>query len=421
MNHGKRINFTLKALEKLQPDPGRQTTIVWDRDSTGTLFGLRIGAGGKKTFFTQWWHGGKERKESAGTLDAAVQAGGIAGMRKRAAELRAELEATGLTAKQRRDQAAADAEAAKRAADAVMTVGRYFDERFMPQRDNRSKASDKRNFDNHARPAIGDRRLDEVTPGHMQDLHLAIKNAGKATMANRVVSLVGTVFTHAIKSGAIKENPVTGIGWAKEEARKRFLDFERELPHFNLALDQLADELIEERRMAIDVIRLLMLTGARSAEVRDMAWAEIDLERRLWTKPEARTKQKEEYSIPLSDTAIAILRENQTRRGNQRHVFKISPALLHKVMVEVVNPRMRSLIGDETVPPVQLHDLRRTATSYLSDNGFPIQYIARLVGHTLPAAFAMTERYSVSKDVSPLIPLVDALEEMVAVRHERVS
>ena len=56
-------------------------------------------------------------------------------------------------------------------------------------------------------------------------------------------------------------------------------------------------------------LRFLILTAARSGEVRGATWSEIDLESRTWTVPAERMKAMREHRVPLSEPALQILRE----------------------------------------------------------------------------------------------------------------
>src|SRR5205809_7709613 len=55
------------------------------------------------------------------------------------------------------------------------------------------------------------------------------------------------------------------------------------------------------------LVKLLILTGQRLAEVGGMRWDEIDLTNKLWTLPAERVKNGERHEVPLSDAAIAIV------------------------------------------------------------------------------------------------------------------
>jgi integrase len=67
--------------------------------------------------------------------------------------------------------------------------------------------------------------------------------------------------------------------------------------------------------MACVIVRLLMLTGQRREEVGGMRWAELDLDRAVWTLPGPQTKSRQAHQVPLSRQAVALL---QPRERNRR-------------------------------------------------------------------------------------------------------
>ena len=56
----------------------------------------------------------------------------------------------------------------------------------------------------------------------------------------------------------------------------------------------------------------LVLTAARSGEVRGARWAEIDLRDGVWTIPATRMKAKREHRVPLCGRAVEMLRAART-------------------------------------------------------------------------------------------------------------
>lgn len=56
-----------------------------------------------------------------------------------------------------------------------------------------------------------------------------------------------------------------------------------------------------------------IFTASRSAEVRGAKWSEIDLEARIWSRPAARMKTRVAHRVPLSEPAMAILRDMLAR------------------------------------------------------------------------------------------------------------
>lgn len=55
-------------------------------------------------------------------------------------------------------------------------------------------------------------------------------------------------------------------------------------------------------------LRFLILTAARTTEVRAATWDEIDLENKLWTIDASRMKARRSHRVPLSEPALDVLR-----------------------------------------------------------------------------------------------------------------
>ena len=62
-----------------------------------------------------------------------------------------------------------------------------------------------------------------------------------------------------------------------------------------------------------NVIRMLLLTGARRREVEEMEWEHLDLEEGVWTKPSTHTKQKKLHRVPLNTPARDLLSKIKER------------------------------------------------------------------------------------------------------------
>jgi integrase len=79
-------------------------------------------------------------------------------------------------------------------------------------------------------------------------------------------------------------------------------------------------ELRRRSATAARAFEFCILTAARSGEALAARWDEFDLDGKIWTVPPARTKAAREHRIPLSDRALAILREMETGRSGD-YVF----------------------------------------------------------------------------------------------------
>ncbi len=101
----------------------------------------------------------------------------------------------------------------------------------------------------------------------------------------------------------------------------------------------------------------LVLTAARSGEVRGARWAEIDLPASVWTVPAVRMKSKREHRVPLCDRAAEIL-EAARSLGDGRSPFVFAsqggkpfsitrlPRLLQNLKIAAVPHGFRSSFRD---------------------------------------------------------------------------
>ena len=64
----------------------------------------------------------------------------------------------------------------------------------------------------------------------------------------------------------------------------------------------------ERESISARALELLILTAARSGEVRGATWSEIDLDKKLWTIPGSRMKAGREHTVPLSKPAVGLLK-----------------------------------------------------------------------------------------------------------------
>jgi integrase len=64
----------------------------------------------------------------------------------------------------------------------------------------------------------------------------------------------------------------------------------------------------ERESVSAKALELLILTAARSGEIRNATWSEIDLAKHLWTIPADRMKAGKEHTVPLSKAAVALLK-----------------------------------------------------------------------------------------------------------------
>ena len=133
--------------------------------------------------------------------------------------------------------------------------------------------------------------------------------------ANRVLALLSKMLSLAIRWGWRTDNPCRGIERNQEKKRRRYLTGE-ELLRLTAALALHRDQ------QAANIVRLLLLTGARRGEVLAAEWQQFNLEDGIWSKPGSTTKQRTDHIIPLSAPARLLLTElREPGKDGAEYVF----------------------------------------------------------------------------------------------------
>jgi integrase len=226
-------------------------------------------------------------------------------------------------------------------------------------------------------PALGERPINSIRRHELitlQDNLIASRGARTADMTLKILSRIfgwwvlrdpTEQFFNPIVKGMFKYS-------AKEHRRKRVLT-EPEIK----ALWTATTEPTPYNRL----LRFLLATAARREEACQMTWDEILPEGDLWTLPEARNKVREELKRPLSKLARSILAECPRVEG-ERYVFPSSEP------GKPFNDHSRAKIRlDEKLQfgkSWQIHDLRRSARTLLSQCKVPGDICELCLGHVLP-------------------------------------
>lgn len=163
-------------------------------------------------------------------------------------------------------------------------------------------------------PHIGDKPVADVTVGDVVSLltHDDFWKT-KTETASRVRGRVEKVFDWAITHGhRTAPNPAIWRG-GLETVLPKPTKIRRDVRHHPAVavgeIGRLWRRLEEIQGMGSLALRFLILTAARSGEVRGAKWSEINLENRTWTIPASRMKARKEHIVPLSDEAISLLKK----------------------------------------------------------------------------------------------------------------
>jgi integrase len=254
---------------KLLPAPERGNRITYDNDVKG--FGIRVTAAGGKSFVLNYRrkNDGLERRWTLGSFpDWSAGAA-----REEAKRLKREIDGGGDPVGQHRID---------RSAPTVANLCARFEEEYLPRKRPSTQTSYRQQITSDILPTMRRLRVASVSYSDIDALHRTISKRAPYH-ANRVLALLSKMFSLAIRWGWRTDNPCRGIERNQEQKRKRYLSG-GELERLMGALSQHSDQ------QGANIIRLLLLTGARRGEVLSAQWDQFDLTKGVWIKPGATTK-----------------------------------------------------------------------------------------------------------------------------------
>jgi integrase len=288
-------------------------------------------------------------------------------------------------------------------------IDRFVTEHVEPRLRPQTKRAYKILLELHIRPAFRHLKVNDVTYTDVDALHRRITDAGSPTAANRCVGVMSKMFALAVRWNMRDDNPCRSVEKNSERKRKRYLSGD-ELTRLTTALATFPN------RQIADIIRMLLLTGARRGEVESMRWADVDLTAGIWTKPGSTTKQKTDHTVPLSAPARQLLSEIRTVQTTGTFVFPSEGVTGH--VVELARA-WRRLCKSADIEGLHIHDLRHSFASQLASSGATLPLIGALLGHSNPTSTARythlfqdpqraaVERVAVIVDGKPVAEVID--------------
>jgi integrase len=353
------------AVIKALPAPAKGSRIFYDEAVKG--FGIRVTANGARAFVLNYrTRLGRERRYTIGTFPDWKTSP-------------ARTEAIDL--KKRIDQGADPLGEIKagRSAPTVADLCDRFIVEYLPRKRAATQKAYSQQIAADIRPVLGRLKVAEVSFADVDALHRSISKRGPYR-ANRGVAVLSRMFAMAIKWHMRTDNPCRGVERNPEHQRRRYLSAD-ELTRLATALDG-ADQQVA------DIIRLLLLTGARRGETLQARWTDINLTTGTWSKPAGSTKQGTAHTVPLSEAARRLLLEVQARAAGSEWVFP--GADLSQPRRSIHSAWLR-ICKSASIDGAHVHDLRHTYASVLASAGLSLPVIGALLGHTTPTT---TARYA---------------------------
>lgn len=379
------VPFTDRWLKALHP-PARGSVEYFD--TAGSGFGLRVFAGGTKSFFVVYRRYGRKRRLTLGRFPKVSLS--------KARQMARKVEANRLDPLGERERV-------KEAGTFEAVALDFLEDRGADFRES-SIAEYRRIVTKTLIPRFGELPVGELDRGEVKAfLRGLAKDA--PIMANRVHSTLRLILNYAVREERLEVNPLAGLdkpaySGRREPTRERYLS-QDEIRLVWKALD-------EERPLMASYFRLLLLLGTRKRETLNMRWSDLDLDEALWTIPNADAKTGNTLEVPLSPQAVRVVEGLRVLNGHKPHVFTSHTG------EPVLNPNRAKLrISKRSKVQFRIHDLRRTVATHLARIGTRSETVSAILGHVvggsattriyerwarLPEKRAALERWAVELD-----------------------
>ncbi len=364
--------LTKRAIDALRYEGGpgaAMQQVLYDGEVPG--FGLRVYPSGKKSFILRY------RNEAGRSKLVTIGRYGVltpTQARRRAHALLADVYGGDDPVELRRTERSES-----------ITLGefadRWLEDYARPHR--RSWLEDRRRIKTRIKPALGSRRLRDVTPADVARLHATIGKSAKVE-ANRVVQLMRAVFNAALAWQVLPAghaNPAmvsrttyggaNGVRTFRERSRERFVR-EDEMPRL---LKSIA---LEESEIQA-LLRLVLYTGCRKSEILTAKWEQVHIQRAELALSEGKEGGRVVF---LSDAALAVLR-SMVRTASPYLFPSPNDAQRPRADIRRQWQRVRKNAG---LLDVTLHDLRRTVGAWMANSGASDLIIGKALGHSDPEA-----------------------------------
>ncbi len=338
---------------------GRRDVLIFDDELPG--FFLRKFSTGKATYGVKYNIGAQQRRLSLG----AVVDGNLREMRRRASTVLSKARLGEDVVAEKR------AAAGRRTATLGELAARYLADR-RPKLRPRYLAEIERQLEKDWRP-LHRRDVADISRGDVLARMDEIAAAQGEIAADRARVALSGLFAWAIGRGYCDASPTLHIG-ARAERRPR-----------SRVLSE--GELVEVWRACGDddygrIVRLLILTGQRRREIGDLAWGEIDREKRQIELPAARTKNHRPHIVPLSDEAIALLPAEREGRefvfGRGEGGFSGWSKAKAELDARIAAARKKAGVR-KAMPAWRLHDLRRSVVTHINERKIATPHVVEAI------------------------------------------
>lgn len=258
-----------------------------------------------------------------------------------------------------------------------------FAERFfaeVQEKDRKDCSAQRRYLTKDILPFIGDKIISEVQVDDIRSIIWRKKDHGFDAAAGQIRGLLKRIFDYAITCGLLQSNPVLALPMrhiCKATTRDRVLSPD-EIRLFMQAI--FASNIRRQFKVALHVI---LLTMVRKSELLLARWEDVHLESGEWHTPIENSKTGKPHIVYLARQTIGRFKELHTLAGGSELVMPGRGSLTKPFAHNAINSALKKSLQGQDIPAFTIHDLRRTASTILHEQGWSSDVVEKALNHTI--------------------------------------
>ncbi|MFL9824158.1 tyrosine-type recombinase/integrase [Rhodoplanes sp. SY1] len=224
---------------------------------------------------------------------------------------------------------------------------------------------------------LANRPIADIKPAEILDVLRRVEKSGRRESARRLRGAIGSVFRLAIVTLRAEADPTLPLKGAlqppKVQHRPAIVD-EKHLGALMNSIDE-----YDGWPTLTAALKLTALTCARPGEVRGTRREEIDFEKARWRIPAERLKMRRPHDVPLSQQAMAVLKEIWPLSDHGELVFPSIRSNRRPLSENAMNSALRRMGYEKD--EMTAHGFRSSASTILNARGFDPDVIEAALGH----------------------------------------
>lgn len=229
-------------------------------------------------------------------------------------------------------------------------------------------------------PFIGTKAVHDITTEDVRAVIWRKKDHGFDAAAGQIRGVMKRLMDYAVTCGLAQANPVLALPMRhvhRVRSRDRTLSPEEIRIFLRVSMES------NMRRQFKVALRLILLTMVRKSELLLARWTDVDFHQAEWHIPIEYSKTRKPHIVYLSRQAVELFRELRVLSVGSELVMPGRGSLTKTFAHSCINTALKKALQGQAVPAFTIHDLRRTASTLLHENGWPSDVVEKALNHTM--------------------------------------